>query len=142
MTLKRCSNCGKEINSQANNCPFCGHLAHQHQTNESSIKCSFCGVLNNSNSRFCETCGAPIEARDTSNTQNPHPPAYQPPLQRQPEPSEVLRDKFYKKNWFSVLMLILFYPVGLIFMWKYKAFNKVVRIIISVFILLMFIGTM
>lgn len=40
--------------------------------------------------------------------------------------------KFYQKTWFTVLFLILFFPIGLFTMWKYKKFNKVARIIISV----------
>ena len=41
--------------------------------------------------------------------------------------------KLYEKNWFVVLMLILFFPVGLYLMWKHTKWNKVVKIVISVF---------
>lgn len=39
--------------------------------------------------------------------------------------------KFYASTWFTILMLIIFFPVGLILMWKYGKFNKVVRIVIT-----------
>ena len=42
------------------------------------------------------------------------------------------KEKFYQKTWFTVLFLILFFPVGLFTMWKYKKFNKIARIIITV----------
>ena len=41
--------------------------------------------------------------------------------------------KLYEKNWFVVLMLILFFPVGLYLMWKYTKWNKVIKIVISGF---------
>lgn len=43
------------------------------------------------------------------------------------------KEKVYQKTWFTILFLIVFFPVGLFTMWKYKKFNKVARIIISVF---------
>lgn len=39
--------------------------------------------------------------------------------------------KFYQKNWFIILLLILFWPVGLFLMWKYAEWKKPVKIIIS-----------
>lgn len=42
------------------------------------------------------------------------------------------KEKFYQKTWFTVLFLILFFPVGLFTMWKYKKFNKIARIVITV----------
>lgn len=40
-------------------------------------------------------------------------------------------EKFYQKTWFCVLMLFLFFPIGLILMWRYKRFNETARIIIT-----------
>ena len=40
--------------------------------------------------------------------------------------------KIYEKTWFIIVMLIVFFPVGLFLMWKYSNWNKVVKIIISV----------
>lgn len=42
------------------------------------------------------------------------------------------KEKFYQRTWFTVLFLILFFPVGLFTMWKYKKFNKIARIVITV----------
>lgn len=39
--------------------------------------------------------------------------------------------KFYQKGWFVVLMLFIFFPVGLILMWANKNFNKTTRIVIT-----------
>lgn len=51
---------------------------------------------------------------------------------------EVIRMKFYEKTWFIVLMLILFFPVGLILMWRFGKFSVPQRIIITVLLLLFF----
>ena len=40
--------------------------------------------------------------------------------------------KIYEKNWFIILMLVVFFPVGLFLMWKNAKWNKTVKIIISV----------
>lgn len=47
--------------------------------------------------------------------------------------------KFYEKTWFVVLMLILFFPVGLILMWRFEKFPVPIRIVVTV-VLLLFIG--
>ena len=40
--------------------------------------------------------------------------------------------KIYEKNWFIILMLVVFFPVGLFLMWKNAKWHKTVKIIISV----------
>lgn len=50
--------------------------------------------------------------------------------------------KFYSKSWFIILMLLLFFPIGLVLMWRYMKFNKPCRIVITAlcfFILLIFV---
>ena len=47
--------------------------------------------------------------------------------------------KFYENDWFIVLMLIVFFPVGLFLMWKYSKWHKTAKIIISVFFAVMVI---
>ena len=42
--------------------------------------------------------------------------------------------KFYEKDWFVILMLILFFPVGLFLMWKYSKWQKVAKIIVTIVI--------
>ena len=42
-----------------------------------------------------------------------------------------IKEKIYEKTWFMWATLILFAPVGIFLMWKYKRLNKVPRIILS-----------
>lgn len=42
--------------------------------------------------------------------------------------------KFYQKTWFIILMLIFVWPVGLFLMWKYTTWNKILKGIITVFL--------
>lgn len=42
--------------------------------------------------------------------------------------------KFYQKTWFIILMLIFVWPVGLFLMWKYTAWNKILKGVITVFL--------
>lgn len=53
-----------------------------------------------------------------------------------------MEQKWYTKTWFTVLMLILFFPVGIGLMWYYKKFNKPARIIITVFFAIAIIGNL
>lgn len=48
--------------------------------------------------------------------------------------------EFYQQGWFVILMLIVFTPVGLYLMWKYRSFDKGVRVIVSVVIGLIFVA--
>lgn len=41
------------------------------------------------------------------------------------------KESIFEKDWFTILMLIMFFPVGLFTMFKYKKFNKLSRTIIS-----------
>lgn len=51
-------------------------------------------------------------------------------------------EKFYQRTWFIILLLIFFFPVGLFLMWKYSDWNKIVKIIITVLLVIFFIGYM
>ena len=42
--------------------------------------------------------------------------------------------KIYEKNWFIILMLVLFFPVGLFLMWKNAKWHKTVKIIVTALI--------
>ena len=44
---------------------------------------------------------------------------------------ETQKQKLSQKTWFIILWLIVFFPVGLFFMWK-SSWNKIVKIVISV----------
>ena len=42
--------------------------------------------------------------------------------------------KFYEKDWFVILMLILCFPVGLFLMWKYSKWPSVAKIVVTIVI--------
>lgn len=50
------------------------------------------------------------------------------------------KEKISQKTWFTVLFLIIFFPVALFTMWKYKKFNKVARIIITAIFVISFVS--
>lgn len=54
-------------------------------------------------------------------------------------PPEHQKESVTHKTWFIVLFLILFWPLGLFFMWRAKKFSKAARIIITVIIGILFI---
>ena len=47
--------------------------------------------------------------------------------------------KLTQKTWFIILMLFVFFPVGLYFMWR-SGWNKIVKIIVSVFFVIMIVS--
>lgn len=49
--------------------------------------------------------------------------------------------KFYQTTWFCILMLILFFPVGIYLMFQYKHFNNTARIIITIIIGLIIVSS-
>ena len=55
---------------------------------------------------------------------------------------EKMKVSVFEKTWFTVLMLILFFPVGLFTMFKYKKFNKVIRIIVTIFFGFILVGNL
>lgn len=46
---------------------------------------------------------------------------------------------FYTKTWFTILMLLLFFPIGLYTMWKFMNWNKIIKIGISALFVIWFI---
>lgn len=49
------------------------------------------------------------------------------------------QEKFYKKKWFTILMLILFTPIGIILLWINKHWNKKVSVSLTVIFVFWFI---
>ena len=47
---------------------------------------------------------------------------------------------FYASTWFVILMLLFIGPVGLFLMWRFEKFSKVVRIIITVLLVMVWIS--
>lgn len=50
--------------------------------------------------------------------------------------------KWYKQPWFTVLTLILFFPIGIILMWAYqKKWNAIVKSVITALVLIIFVSS-
>lgn len=101
--------------------------------------CEYCGSV--SEATVCPNCGASMVEKvsqpEMNNGFNSEFNTYSVNTAYQ-EPKE----KFYQKAWFIILMLFLFWPVGVALMWIYKKFPLAVRIIISVFFGLALIGSL
>ena len=83
------------------------------------MKCQNCGNEIETNQPRCPYCGTPIET---------------PSLPKR---------KWYQTTAFTIIMLILFWPVGLFLMWKYqKQWKKPVKIVISVIFAIAIIGSL
>lgn len=50
------------------------------------------------------------------------------------------KERWYQTTWFMWVMLVLFFPVGLFLMWKYKKHNLNARLIITAFFVLLMLG--
>ena len=100
--------------------------------------CEYCGSTVESN--VCPNCGAsvataPQQPAQNFNTQNA---GYNTYNMNNAQPDKL---PVTARTWFIVLFLLLFWPVGLFFMWKHKRFPMAVRIIITVILAFSFIGT-
>jgi hypothetical protein len=72
-----------------------------------------CNFENQDNNQFCQNCGTPL----SDPTQSASPPN---------------KEKWYQRTAFTVIMLILFFPVGLVLMWVYrKNWKMAVKVIVS-----------
>ena len=78
--------------------------------------CKKCGKELKEGALFCENCGAKVEENTTGVKQ------------------EIIADKkkFHQTTWFSILMILIFAPVGIFFLWRNKIFKKPVRVIVTV----------
>lgn len=104
--------------------------------------CPKCGAEIRDGLTFCPKCGK--EFKEKSSHQNSNKQAEN--IMRQDEIVEKYADdnrtgnkKIYQKTWFIIVILIIFWPVGLFLMWKYASWNKIAKIIITVLIGLMVI---
>ena len=121
MALIRCPECGAEISDKVESCPKCGCPASDFeriQQQKSSRHCPYCGAELNGNEEYCPKCNMRLREYTSMPSQSP---------KKKDKP------KFYQRSWFTILMLIIFFPVGLYLMWRYKKFPFPVRVIVSVF---------
>ncbi len=120
------------------------------------MKCPSCGA--EVRGRFCEYCGSEMPKEETvtnihnksktiinnyyhsdpQNTSNNASKNYKP---RNIEKSKSVAENTTKSYVIAILLLIFFFPAGLVMIWVQKLFPKVVRIIITVFFALMVIFT-
>ena len=80
--------------------------------------------------KFCPKCGEPITSTSAEESA-------QKPLAGRLDvngaETPTIKPPFYSQTWFIVLMMFCCcFPVGLFLMWKFKKFNKPVRIILTV----------
>ena len=62
------------------------------------MQCKYCGQQIPDNANYCSGCGRAVRE----------------------EATEVKREsKFWEQGWFAVLMLFIFWPVGLYLLWRY-----------------------
>lgn len=94
------------------------------------IKCPECGKEISDKARRCPKCGKALKSNRALDSD----------ASFRPMSTSEKSKKFYEKGWFCILMLILFFPVGLFLMWRYKIFSKTARTIITVFIAIAFVG--
>ena len=87
------------------------------------IKCPECGKKISDKATACIHCGCPMECNTPTQ------------LIVEEKCSSELRTgkkKFYQSNWFIFPLLLLFFPVGVFLLWKYKKTNLFVRIISTI----------
>lgn len=92
--------------------------------------CPKCGANIRDGLTFCPKCGASIHIQQSFSTEQNFDTPQHPTHAYKPK-------KIYQKNWFIILMLIVFFPVGLFLMWKHSNWNIVIKIIISMFFAIM-----
>lgn len=99
---------------------------------------------------FCRKCGKEYEGKFCPNCGEPAAPEIVAEPQRDTTilngveintetPVSAPNEPFYSKTWFILLMMCCCcFPIGLFLMWKYKKFNKPVRIIVTAFFVICF----
>ena len=92
--------------------------------------CPNCGQQNPENVQFCPNCGISQQNPHQQHTEHPQSFANHTPPSQQ-------KNKWYQKTSAIILLLIVFFPVGLFLMWKHSNWSKVVKIIITVIIIIL-----
>ncbi len=77
--------------------------------------CRYCGAEIKAGAQFCENCGARVDIKQ---------PAAEQGVAQRPK-------KLWQKAWFTWVMVVLFWPIGLFLLWKNEVGSKLVRIIVT-----------
>lgn len=97
--------------------------------------CRKCGT--EFDGKFCPNCGEPSEPIKENVQTSPIINGVD--LNNSPSSAQK-KESIFTKTWFIILMMFCCcFPLGLFLMWKYKKFNKPIRIIISAFFAICFI---
>ncbi len=116
----KCPKCGFEIQENLPFCPKCGVDLDEYTAAEEAVGTRELGESRSEEGEFSLTGEEPVRNH-----------------YYEPEPSKV---RFYQKTWLIVLALIFFWPIGVILMWKFAKWNKIVKIIISILCVFALIG--
>ncbi|MCF0144832.1 MAG: hypothetical protein HUJ79_07065 [Firmicutes bacterium] len=96
------------------------------------MKCDVCGAEIKSGK--CTYCGKEFTEDEIRNMQQAE--REQLAADRKIEEERNRKLKLTEKTWFIILLLIIFWPVGLFLMWKNARWNKILKIVITIIIVI------
>ena len=145
--MTKCTNCDESVGEDVKFCPHCGF----------PIRCFRCATRLAVNAKFCPNCGTATNHSlsqhgskliATSIAAPPLPPAFEFGSSSSSifsEDNESVQRSWYEQTWGVVSLLILFWIVGVIVLWRSKYFTTGQKIALSIvtfivdYILLIFI---
>ena len=109
------------------------------------MKCPKCGM--ETDTAYCPVCGAQVPSAPTQLNAGVYIPgsgaALEPAAADPAEPDALFpaapapaAELWYQKTWTIVLLLLVFWPAGLYLMWKYAAWSRPAKIIVTVVVAL------
>jgi predicted nucleic acid-binding Zn ribbon protein len=102
---------GKELRACCWGILCCCNNTYMDDEERIVMQCKYCGQTIPDNANYCSGCGRAVRE----------------------EATEVKREsKFWEQGWFAVLMLFIFWPVGLYLVFRYN--GKLAKVMVSVFL--------
>lgn len=108
--MRNCQKCGKQLDEDAIFCEACG-------TKQGSPTPSKMFVERPRQPKPNNSASSPINNQQNTNQSKPQ--------------NNKNNEMYYQTTWFTILMLIIFTPIGLFTMWSYKKFTQFERIVTS-----------